>query len=275
MVLTSFCHNIIILLKNIIVVFLTCNNINKIGRAVKRPGRVDQIYYLTYADDYQINEMFWRFFGKGEQTIDPEAREENPELQKIAKVFVSHIRSLNQDLTTATLQKFFLEYEKEKEIEYYKQQKEQEISKSHDRAMNVSINTKDLKDSDEIKQQVDNGEEKEKEEDEYQPFQIDLTLLMDRDYVKNLFEKIHMETGEEEQMMEEIAKKKIEEQKKKEKEERRKEQEERSKEKEQKKDDTEDTEDKTAEKSDVADTNGAGAPSPPASPLPNGVTSSL
>ncbi|KAG2225611.1 hypothetical protein INT45_013722 [Circinella minor] len=254
-------------------IFLTCNNLDKIGRAVKRPGRVDQIYYLTYADNYQIREMFWRFFGKGKQTTDPEARKDNPELQKIANVFLSHIQSLNQNLTTATLQKFFLEYEKEKEIEYWKQKKEQGISKDSSSG-SVSINTKDLKENDEKKQHVDHNEQekekKEEEEDEYKSIEIDLNLLMDKDYVINLFEKIQMETGVEEKMMEEIAKRKAKEQKKKGKEQRKKE-------KEEEKDDTEDTEEDTEEdtavKSDVADTNDVGAPSPPASPLPNGVTS--
>ncbi|KAI9274348.1 P-loop containing nucleoside triphosphate hydrolase protein, partial [Phascolomyces articulosus] len=90
-------------------VFLTCNDITKINTAIKRPGRVDQIYHLDYADDYQIKEMLWRFFGKGEQTVNPEARKDNPHLQHIAEVFVSHARTTNHEkLTTATLQKFFL-----------------------------------------------------------------------------------------------------------------------------------------------------------------------
>lgn len=94
-------------------VFLTCNDITKIGNALKRPGRIDQTYYIGYADTYQVEELFWRFFGRGEEVLDPVARARNVEMSETVADFVSHVASLKQKVTTATLQKFFLEFEKE------------------------------------------------------------------------------------------------------------------------------------------------------------------
>ena len=198
-------------------IFLTCNNIDKINSAVKRPGRVDQIYYLTYADDYQVKEMFWRFFGKGDQTTDPEARKEDSYLQKVADVFLSHIRSLNQEFTTATLQKFFLEYEKEQEIEYWKQEKKQDNSNSNsnDSAMGVAINTKDIGDDDEKKQYADTNGQEEEDKDIFDDILMDMNLLTDEKYVKNLFEKIQTETNAEEKMKKKSPRRKKNERKKK------------------------------------------------------------
>ncbi|ORY96676.1 P-loop containing nucleoside triphosphate hydrolase protein [Syncephalastrum racemosum] len=94
-------------------VFLTCNDITKIGNALKRPGRIDQTYYIGYADTYQVEELFWRFFGRREEVLDPAARAKNKEMSETVADFVSHVASLKQKVTTATLQKFFLEFEKE------------------------------------------------------------------------------------------------------------------------------------------------------------------
>lgn len=96
-------------------VFLTCNNLDKIGAAVRRHGRVDHIYYFSYADEYQVEEMFWRFFGKGPETLEPKARENNYTLRTIVQALVPHILSYGP-ITTATLQQFFLEVEKDQEL---------------------------------------------------------------------------------------------------------------------------------------------------------------
>ncbi|KAI8141461.1 P-loop containing nucleoside triphosphate hydrolase protein [Fennellomyces sp. T-0311] len=166
-------------------VFLTCNDINKINDVVKRPGRVDQIYHLSYADDYQIEEMFWRFFGKGEETVNDAARAGNEKMKQIAAIFVSHVRKLNVQVTTATLQKFFLEYEKEQEIQHWKREiktKYMDLEKRDEKRKNDS--------EDDIDDQVE----------------IDLGLLSNYTYVEKLFDKIQVETTAEDKIKEEAAK---------------------------------------------------------------------
>lgn len=96
-------------------VFLTCNDISKIGPAVRRHGRVDHTYYFSYADEYQVEEMFWRFFGNGPETLEPKAREDNYTMRTIVRALIPHILSYGR-ITTATLQQFFLEVEKDQEL---------------------------------------------------------------------------------------------------------------------------------------------------------------
>ncbi|KAI7880579.1 P-loop containing nucleoside triphosphate hydrolase protein [Lichtheimia hyalospora FSU 10163] len=81
------------------VLFLTCNDLTRVVPALLRPGRVDFKMELGYADQYQIEEMFWRFFGepgsKRDQRLMP---------------FVNKLLACLQSgyLTPAELQSFFM-----------------------------------------------------------------------------------------------------------------------------------------------------------------------
>lgn len=97
------------------VIFLTCNNISKLGDAMRRPGRIDQLYHLSYADEYQIEEMFWRFFGTGKERTDADERQRYPLQQKIVKEFSSLVTTKHNKVTTAMLQKLFMEFEKDEQ----------------------------------------------------------------------------------------------------------------------------------------------------------------
>ncbi|KAI9482551.1 P-loop containing nucleoside triphosphate hydrolase protein [Zychaea mexicana] len=192
-------------------VFMTCNDINKISDAVKRPGRVDQIYYLTYADDYQVEEMLWRFFGEGEQTIDPTTRVSNPELKRVAQVFLSHVRSFNSQMTTATLQKFFLEYEKEQEVQHWEKRKESKLSHQNTTVLTATKelsvkekhneNSSDYSNDRKTTDSIDDNDEQQMDD-----FKIDLALLTDYDHVQRLLHKIQTETSAEDKIREDTAK---------------------------------------------------------------------
>ncbi|KAI8883899.1 P-loop containing nucleoside triphosphate hydrolase protein [Backusella circina FSU 941] len=44
------------------IIFMTCSDIYNVPPALTRPGKVNIISNLSYADDYQIELLFWRFF---------------------------------------------------------------------------------------------------------------------------------------------------------------------------------------------------------------------
>lgn len=82
---------------------------------MRRPGRIDQLYHLSYADEYQIEEMFWRFFGTGKERTDADERQRYPLQQKIVKEFSSLVTTKHNKVTTAMLQKLFMEFEKDEQ----------------------------------------------------------------------------------------------------------------------------------------------------------------
>lgn len=45
-----------------VIIFITTNNLEKLPDVITRPGRVDEIYKLTYADKDQAAKMFMKFF---------------------------------------------------------------------------------------------------------------------------------------------------------------------------------------------------------------------
>lgn len=45
-----------------LVIFMTCNDMNRIPPALIRPGRIDVKLHMGYLDDYQAKLIFWRFF---------------------------------------------------------------------------------------------------------------------------------------------------------------------------------------------------------------------
>lgn len=101
-------------------VFMTCNDVNRIQPALLRPGRIDMKMELGYADKTQINKMFWRFMGEDDietsnqddTDIDDENEKKKPkmiyseELKDLAQKFTEMIPNLQ--VTPAELQNFFI-----------------------------------------------------------------------------------------------------------------------------------------------------------------------
>ncbi|KAG0947768.1 hypothetical protein G6F57_003859 [Rhizopus arrhizus] len=85
-------------------VFLTCNDINRLQPALLRPGRIDMKMELGYADKDQIRKMFWRFLWdgslNGEEDVKPKV------LETLADQFTEMIPDLT--VTPAELQNFFI-----------------------------------------------------------------------------------------------------------------------------------------------------------------------
>lgn len=79
--------------------FLTCNDMTRVVPALLRPGRVDFKMELGYADRYQIEAMFWRFFG------EPGSKKD----QRLVPYINKLLACLPSDyLTPAELQSFFM-----------------------------------------------------------------------------------------------------------------------------------------------------------------------
>lgn len=74
------------------IIFLTTNHVEKLDPALIRPGRVDLKEYLGNASDYQIREMFLRFYDD----------------ELLADKFVEKTRDKN--ISTASLQGHFVYY---------------------------------------------------------------------------------------------------------------------------------------------------------------------
>lgn len=101
-------------------VFMTCNDVNRIQPALLRPGRIDMKMELGYADKTQINKMFWRFMGEDDiktsnqddTDVDDEDEKKksktvySEELKDLAQKFTGMIPDLQ--VTPAELQNFFI-----------------------------------------------------------------------------------------------------------------------------------------------------------------------
>ncbi|KAL7320406.1 Complex III assembly protein translocase and chaperone [Mucor circinelloides] len=74
------------------IIFLTTNHVEKLDPALIRPGRIDMKEYLGNATDYQIRQMFLRFY----------------EDETLADQFVEKLRG--KDISTASLQGHFVYY---------------------------------------------------------------------------------------------------------------------------------------------------------------------
>jgi chaperone BCS1 len=74
------------------IIFLTTNHVEKLDPALIRPGRVDLKEYLGNASEYQIRQMFLRFYDD----------------QTLADQFVEKIKGKN--ISTASLQGHFVYY---------------------------------------------------------------------------------------------------------------------------------------------------------------------
>ncbi|KAI8637407.1 P-loop containing nucleoside triphosphate hydrolase protein [Parasitella parasitica] len=100
-------------------VFMTCNDVNRLQPALLRPGRIDMKMELGYADKTQINKMFWRFMG--EDDIEPidenDADADDAEKKKSKTIYSQELNDLAQkftdmipdlQVTPAELQNFFI-----------------------------------------------------------------------------------------------------------------------------------------------------------------------
>lgn len=94
-------------------VFMTCNDVNRIQPALLRPGRIDMKMELGYADKTQINKMFWRFMGEDDIVEEDEEKKDekkslthNEKMNTLAQQFTDLIPDLQ--VTPAELQNFFI-----------------------------------------------------------------------------------------------------------------------------------------------------------------------
>ncbi|KAG1460722.1 hypothetical protein G6F56_005883 [Rhizopus delemar] len=92
-------------------IFMTCNDVNKIQPALLRPGRIDMKMELGYADKAQIRQMFWRFLWDDETNTTKEGdeslkREPSQELKDLADKFTDMIP--DEKVTPAEIQNFFI-----------------------------------------------------------------------------------------------------------------------------------------------------------------------
>ncbi|KAI8075537.1 P-loop containing nucleoside triphosphate hydrolase protein [Thamnidium elegans] len=93
-------------------VFMTCNDVNRLQPALLRPGRIDMKMELGYANKSQIIKMFLRFMGE-DDIIEDEEDSENEKTVVISDSFkelAQKFTDLVPDLyvTPAELQNFFI-----------------------------------------------------------------------------------------------------------------------------------------------------------------------
>lgn len=90
-----------------LVIFMTCNNIDKIQPALLRPGRIDLKLKLDYAAPEQIRDTFWRFMELDDETSLPLEAEERAKVEELAVKFEKMIPEYH--VTTAEIQSYFID----------------------------------------------------------------------------------------------------------------------------------------------------------------------
>ncbi|KAK4514096.1 putative NRPS-like protein biosynthetic cluster [Mucor velutinosus] len=88
-------------------IFMTCNNLNKITPALLRPGRIDVKLKFDYAAPEQVRDTYWRFMRLDEATSLPIEGDEKEKAQEFGIKFGSMIPS--DKITTAEIQSFFID----------------------------------------------------------------------------------------------------------------------------------------------------------------------
>lgn len=78
------------------IVFMTTNYIERLDPALIRPGRVDFKAFVGHCEQYQLEEMFKRFFN-GEEDVNVAARQ-----------FAEKVLSSNRNISPAQVQGFFM-----------------------------------------------------------------------------------------------------------------------------------------------------------------------
>ncbi|KAL9556175.1 hypothetical protein MBANPS3_002006 [Mucor bainieri] len=76
------------------IIFMTCNDMNRIPPALIRPGRIDVKLHMGYLDDYQAKLIFWRFFcmEEKETSLEDMPTEKYPVLSKTIHELIRRIR---------------------------------------------------------------------------------------------------------------------------------------------------------------------------------------
>lgn len=92
---------------HVLVIFMTCNNLNKITPALLRPGRIDVKLKFDYAAPEQVIDTYWRFMRLDETTSMPIEGEEKEKAEEFGAKFGSMIP--NDKITTAEIQSFFID----------------------------------------------------------------------------------------------------------------------------------------------------------------------
>ncbi|KAI9301580.1 P-loop containing nucleoside triphosphate hydrolase protein, partial [Cunninghamella echinulata] len=80
--------------------FMTCNDHSILPPVMTRRGRIDKIFTLDYVDEYQVHQMFARFFKNGFLESDTLWQEVSQQL----------VKALPPQVTPAELQGLFLDY---------------------------------------------------------------------------------------------------------------------------------------------------------------------
>lgn len=89
------------------IVFMTTNYLNRLDPALIRPGRIDSKEYIGHCTEYQIAEMFKRFYGvNGTDGTDLAATS----IERQAADFADRVKSFNRNVSPAQLQGFFMMY---------------------------------------------------------------------------------------------------------------------------------------------------------------------
>lgn len=96
-----------VILMSFIVIFMTCNNLNKITPALLRPGRIDVKLKFDYAAPEQVRDTYWRFMRLDETTSMPIEGQDKEKAEEFGVKFESMIP--NDKITTAEIQSFFID----------------------------------------------------------------------------------------------------------------------------------------------------------------------
>ncbi|KAG2195929.1 hypothetical protein INT47_002702 [Mucor saturninus] len=153
-------------------IFMTCNNIDKIQPALLRPGRIDLKLKLDYAAPEQIRDTFWRFMDLDDETSEPLEGEERKTMEKLALEFEKTIPDYH--VTTAEIQSYFIDMLLESKANDWKKEMlyEQMFKRVPEFLERVELDRKQSKnhsgvsDEKEEKKEDEKDEKKEDEEEE-------------------------------------------------------------------------------------------------------------
>jgi len=109
--------------------FMTTNHIERLDRALMRPGRVDRVYLLDDASDYQARRLFLKFYQGSEYDHDDDGDDtkrtvdkkttisiSKEELNRLAEEWVSSVSSLAVRPSMAELQGHLLNHKSSPEV---------------------------------------------------------------------------------------------------------------------------------------------------------------